>query len=185
MSYINNTNSVSAASTSQQNNTPQVNIMDVLYVLMATAAELGQKATLSQAKVMQSNMSAQNNLISEANAINFTNFSKSQLEQKEYHWGIVVESRCGVEFPDFVKGSAFYVALSISQQALDAFSMKNEEVSDLRNNLTNGIGQMQQISQIQNTNLNTSVNAVQQSVGEASGLMGMLTSITNQIERPV
>ena len=72
---------------------------------------------------------------------------------------------------------------TVSQTFLNNMMSENQVTAAIVNVLENKQGIQRQIAQITATSVNTSVNETQQSTQQGSGLLQMLSDLTNQISR--
>lgn len=79
----------------------------------------------------------------------------------------------------------FYMKTTIKKigsQTLQTMQMENQQIEKQRNDIANQVMIAQQNAQVDQTQLNTTVNNQQQSTQIDSGLMQMLLQVTNQID---
>lgn len=128
----------------------------VAYMQIFKSVQVNHETAGIQAKEIQANANAQNNLINEEAMINFSTVSQSEIDALKKS-----------------KRNTF----------LQAISTQNQEISALRNDIEDKLTVMKQDAQVSETNVNTVMNENQQSISQGSSLLNMLGSLTQQISQ--
>lgn len=142
------------------------------YMCVFRAVQISNQTADIQAKVIQNNVNAQNQLIDLEAKFNFFTLSKSQM----YNRISVIGTG---SFKAYVK----YTPKKVGQTELEGLTTKNQSVSAIRNTFEDKIRVLGQEVQMDETKVNTDVNNTQQSMQQGSGIMQMMLSLTNQISR--
>lgn len=141
------------------------------YMCVFHAVQISNQTADIQAKVIQNNVNAQNQLIDLESKFNFFTLSKDDMFNK-----IQV---VGTNIAPYIK----YTPKKVAQTELENLTTKNQGVSAIRNTFEDKIRVLGQEVQMDETKVNTDVNNTQQSMQQGSGIMQMMLSLTNQISR--
>jgi hypothetical protein len=131
-----------------------VNAIDLAYLMIFHANEIEQHSVQISAKMVTSNISAQEFLNNCLNHIEF--------------WTMPPYA--------FQAGNASKVDLTDLQ-------IKNDQITASRENCTNGLNLLRQANAINTAELNTKTDVCQQDVSQASDIMQILWALTSQINR--
>lgn len=141
------------------------------YMEILQSVNLNHETASIQAKELQNNAQAQENIIAQEGNFAFLTLPQSQLFTTK------------VELSSTGAAQNVQIPKTVSASVLQNFQEKNQVVSSVRTVFEDQLTVMRQNAQISETNLNTVMNEDQQSVQEGSSLMQMLVSLTNQITR--
>ena|ERR1700722_6417788 len=172
---------------SEQNTRNPYKGMDALlvaYFLIFNSVQLGHDTALVQAKGLQSNALAQNQLIGLESDQEFSVLRQSQLYDIKHDMvfadappaGCIVQNTPG-------GGNIVFIPKPVSQADLDANNLTNQQITGNRGVLEDQISALRQDAQIKETALNSTSDGIQQGTQQDSSLTQMLTSLINQLAR--
>jgi len=166
---------VQKADKRKQNNLSGADALLLAYYYILKSVQIDHETASIQAKEVQANAIAQNNLINEEAELKFNTFKKTDLFNKTLLMEWWANGKHGKVYTYKKKSNFKFILHEKSEQ--------NEKISAERSVMEDKIGELKQSAQVKETNVNTVMNEDEQSVSQGSALMNMLVSLTNQISQ--
>ncbi|NGX61928.1 MAG: hypothetical protein K940chlam9_01419 [Chlamydiae bacterium] len=173
-------NGVSQAQERQQEEYNNVSPIELAYLMIYESVISSHDTAQIQAKELENNAQNQNLLINEEEQFNFFSLPSDRVKWK-YHKSV------NAALPDGgnIRHSGFWTkkVIKVGTKTIAKYQVKNQEISAIRDNFSNKLIVDRQDAQINETNMNSTINTSEQSISEGSGIMQMLNSLTNQIAK--
>lgn len=158
--------------------------LTLVYKWYLESMQVTQETVRIQAKQLQVNAADVNSMVDREAQISFVEIHTKVFEHfTDWHHGGYYWNGYTFVRDTWVTQRNVWVTQKFSQAQLEEISNANQRAEVLRNNLGDKLNVKKQDAQVLETNINTSVDAIQQSATQGASLMNMLVSLSNQISQ--